>query len=213
MLNQGLWQQQTIKLTMTQELSQAIALLQYSSQELSEFLEEKALENPLLQVESFKVQSMDPRYDSVKKARMKFQIDKQNWLEQISKKEISIADYLNAQIDFCFYDKRIKGIVEFLINSLDENGYLHINIEEVTTILAVTHQEVEQSIRIIQGLEPAGIGACNLQECLLLQIKRRMNETNLHIVSFQNILFYSQRRSGSALPKTRSQDERYSRGI
>ena len=49
-----------LKLTMTQELSQAIALLQYSSQEISAFFEEKALENPLLQIESFKVQSMDP---------------------------------------------------------------------------------------------------------------------------------------------------------
>src|SRR3954471_24232332 len=102
-LNQGLWQQQTIKLSMTQELSQAIALLQYSSQELSEFLEEKALENPLLQVESLRVKSMDPRYDSVKKVRKNSQIDKQNWLEQISKKDISIADSLKAQIDFRFY--------------------------------------------------------------------------------------------------------------
>ena len=42
-LNQGLWQQQAIKLSMTQELSQAIELLQYSAQELSEFLEEKEL--------------------------------------------------------------------------------------------------------------------------------------------------------------------------
>ena len=65
-INQGLWQQQTIKLTMTQELSQAIALLQYSSQEIAAFLEEKALENPLLQIESLKEQSMDPRYDKVK---------------------------------------------------------------------------------------------------------------------------------------------------
>lgn len=46
-LKAGLWQQQTMKLTMTQELTQAIALLQYSTQELSAFLESKALENPL----------------------------------------------------------------------------------------------------------------------------------------------------------------------
>ena len=117
-LNQGLWQQQKIKLAMTQELSQAIALLQYSSQELTEFLEEKALENPLLQIESSKVQSMDPRYDAVKKTKKNSQVDKQNWLEQLSKKETSIADYLYAQIDFSTYDKRIKKIVEFLINSL-----------------------------------------------------------------------------------------------
>ena len=104
-LNQGLWQQQTIKLSMTQELSQAIALLQYSSQELSEFLEEKALENPLLQVESLRVKSMDPRYDSVKKVRKNSQIDKQNWLEQISKKDISIG-LLKHKLIFAFM---IKG--------------------------------------------------------------------------------------------------------
>lgn len=46
-LKAGLWQQQTLKLAMTQELTQAIALLQYSAQELSSFLENKALENPL----------------------------------------------------------------------------------------------------------------------------------------------------------------------
>ena len=190
-LNQGLWQQQTIKLSMTQELSQAIELLQYSAQELSEFLEEKALENPLLQIESFKVQSMDPRYDTVKKARKSSQVDRQNWLEQISKEETSIVDYLYAQIDFCFYDKRIKGILEFLINSLNENGYLSMETEEVTRILSVSQQDVEQAIHIIQGLEPAGIGARNLQECLQLQIKRndKKNELADVIISEYFILF------------------------
>ena len=190
-VNQGLWQQQTIKLSMTQELSQAIELLQYSAQELSEFLEEKALENPLLQIESFKVQSMDPRYDTIKKARKSSQVDRQNWLEQISKEETSIVDYLYAQIDFCFYDKRIKGILEFLINSLNENGYLHMETEEVTRILSVSQQDVEQAIHIIQGLEPAGIGARNLQECLQLQIKRsdEKNELADVIISEYFILF------------------------
>lgn len=190
-VNQGLWQQQTIKLTMTQELSQAIALLQYSSQEISTFLEEKAIENPLLQIESLKEQSIDPRYDRVKKTRKRSQIDKQNWLEQMAKKEISIVDYLYGQIDFCYYDKRIKMIVDFLINSLDGNGYLHIDIDETTTILAVTHKEVEQAIHIIQGLEPAGIGARHLKECLLLQIKRmdEKNELAELIISEYFILF------------------------
>jgi DNA-directed RNA polymerase specialized sigma54-like protein len=47
-------------------LSQAIALLQYYSEEISTFFEEKAFENPLLEIESLKEQSMDPRYDKVK---------------------------------------------------------------------------------------------------------------------------------------------------
>ena len=47
----GLFQQQTLKMAMTQELTQSIALLQYSTQELSTFLENKMLENPLLSVD------------------------------------------------------------------------------------------------------------------------------------------------------------------
>ena len=66
-LKPGLWQQQTVKLAMTQELRQAIALLQYSSIELHEFLESKELENPLMQLETTNVAVMDPRYDRVKK--------------------------------------------------------------------------------------------------------------------------------------------------
>ncbi len=100
-----------------------------------------------------------------------------------------------------------------MINSLDENGYLHINKEEVTTIPYCHPQEVEQSFRIIQGLEPAGIGASNLQECLQLQIKRRMIETSLRIESYQNILFFLQKKSGNSLPKSRSNDERNSGSI
>ena len=66
-LRAGLRQQQTIKLSMTQELTQAITLLQYSAQELIEFLENKAIENPLLQVEAGNISTMDPRHDRVRK--------------------------------------------------------------------------------------------------------------------------------------------------
>ena len=66
-LKPGLWQQQTVKLAMTQELKQAITLLQYSSIELHEFLENKALENPLMQIETPNVEVIDPRYDRVRK--------------------------------------------------------------------------------------------------------------------------------------------------
>ena len=63
--------------------------------------------------------------------------------------------------------------------------------EEVTRILSVSQQDVEQAIHIIQGLEPAGIGARNLQECLQLQIKRsdKKNELADVIISEYFILF------------------------
>lgn len=170
-LKPGLWQQQTVKLTMTQELKQAITLLQYSSIELYEFLENKALENPLMQIETKNVEVMDPRYDRVKKTRNTSQSDKQSWLEQIAKKdETSIIDFAKQQINFNLYDKQMRGVLNFLLNSLDENGYIQMSVEEAATILTVPLDEAQKALEVIQNLEPAGIGARNLQECILLQI-------------------------------------------
>lgn len=194
-LKAGLWQQQTIKLAMTQELTQAITLLQYSTQELSEFLEDKAIENPLLQIESGNVETMDPRYDHVKKAKQSSQSDKQNWLEQISKKEISIVEHLFSQMDFFAFDHKTKRVITFLINSLDDNGYLQISTDEVAQLLHATNQEVEKAIQIIQGLDPVGIGAHNLQECLLLQINREDNKNELaNIIVSEYFLLFAEKK-------------------
>ena len=169
-LKPGLWQQQTVKLAMTQELKQAITLLQYSSIELHEFLENKALENPLMQIETPNVEVIDPRYDTVRKTKNTSQADKQSWLEQISKDNRSLSQYVTGQIDFGLYDQKTKGILLFLINSMDENGYIHISMQEVSSILSVPLEEAEDALSVIQSLDPAGIGSRNLQECLLLQI-------------------------------------------
>ena len=155
---------------MTQELKQAITLLQYSSIELHEFLENKAMENPLMQIETPNVEVIDPRYDRVKTTTTTSQADKQSWLEQIAKDNRSLSQYVIGQIDFRQYDQKMKGILMFIINSMDDNGYIHISMQEVSSILSVLLEEAEDALSIIQSLEPAGIGARNLQECILLQI-------------------------------------------
>lgn len=190
-LKTGLRQQQTIKLSMTQELTQAIALLQYSSQELIEFLENKAIENPLLLIESENIQTIDPRYDRVKKINNPKQADRQSWLEQMAKNETSLVHFLISQVDLGQYDREMKRTLMFLINSLDENGYLPMDSDECASILAVPFEKVEESVRIIHGLEPVGVGARNLQECLLLQIHREEEKNPLaeRIISDYFILF------------------------
>ncbi|WP_394234631.1 RNA polymerase factor sigma-54 [Niallia oryzisoli] len=175
----GLWQQQSMKLAMTQELTQAIALLQYSSQELIEFLEDKAIENPLLQIEAGSLQTMDPQYHSVKKVKKTSRDEKHNWLEQMAKKETTLSEYLFAQLDVHFYDENLKRAIPFLINSIDENGYLHISLDEVASILSITLEQVEAALHVIQSLEPTGVGARNLQECLLLQIESNGDRNKL----------------------------------
>ena len=67
----GLFQQQTLKMAMTQELTQSIALLQYSTQELSTFLENKMLENPLLSVDESQSTIFQPKLSRTKQERSK----------------------------------------------------------------------------------------------------------------------------------------------
>lgn len=191
-LTPGLWQQQSMKLTMTNELKQAIELLQYSNEELLEYLENKALENPLLQIESNNVKTMDPQIDFVKKKRNKTHQERQDWLESIARKNVPIlSEYLLSQLDIHSFAFEQKRILFFLIHSLDENGYLPIKIEEAATILKVQETEVNTALRKIQELDPAGVGARNLQECLVLQVKRKEepNELAISILSDYFLLF------------------------
>ncbi|WP_449622768.1 RNA polymerase factor sigma-54 [Robertmurraya sp. Marseille-Q9965] len=167
-LKPGLWQQQTLKLQMTQELSQAIALLQYSTQELASFLEDKAIENPLLKIEPG--QTIDPKRG---RSKGKVQKDKQSWIEQIGSENKTLDVYLQSQINMRRLSEEERIVIDELIYHIDENGYLCVSIEELATKLKTSTNKVEEGLTIIQELEPAGIGARDLKECLLLQLTRQ----------------------------------------
>lgn len=166
-LKAGLWQQQTLKLAMTQELSQAIALLQYSAQELTAFLEDKVLENPLMKLENSTVKPMNPLMD---RNRRKHQKEEKNWIEQIAEKPFSMEDHLLSQLKLTNLTAEQLRVIRHLILHLDENGYFIGDLEEIAQNLQVEEELVEDCLAVIQTLEPAGIGARNLQECLLMQL-------------------------------------------
>lgn len=76
--------------------------------------------------------------------------------------------------------------MEYIIGSLDDDGLLRKSLDSITDELAiyqnidVSEKEVEEILKLLQGFDPAGIGARSLQECLLLQIDRkRGNEVRL----------------------------------
>ncbi|MBL4954980.1 RNA polymerase factor sigma-54 [Neobacillus sp. YIM B02564] len=181
-LKAGLWQQQTLKLTMTQELSQAIALLQYSTQELTEFLENKALENPLIQIDQVNVQPMNPLID---RNRRKHQKVEKDWIEQIAAKPFSLEEQLISQLNIKALSNDQLRVIRHLIYNLDENGYFTGDLAEIAVKLQTNQELVEACLMMIQSLEPIGIGARNLQECLLIQVEYEYpdNELTKKIIS------------------------------
>lgn len=161
-------QKQTMKLAMTQQLSQSIAMLQFTAADLTAFLEDKALENPLIEVTS----GADVSTDYFYKKRKNGTQTENDFLEQVASRLETLSDHLQDQIMLLDLSRSEKQIALYLIESLDSAGYLTIAPETVAENLARTETEVLDVLQILQSLEPAGVAARNLQECILLQIDR-----------------------------------------
>nr|WP_017553700.1 RNA polymerase factor sigma-54 [Heyndrickxia coagulans] len=171
-LQVGLWQKQSMKLAMTQELKQAIEVLQFSSQELASFLEEKAAENPLIELSSTNIKLVDSRFSGLSRAKGQKKIQDKNWIEQIPAQTETLPDFLISQLDMKALPNAIVKAVQLYARHLDANGYLAIQVQEVAKMAAISEEDAEKALGILQSLDPAGIGARSLQECLLIQIKR-----------------------------------------
>ncbi|MBR4995872.1 MAG: RNA polymerase factor sigma-54 [Alistipes sp.] len=91
----------------------------------------------------------------------------------------SLQDYLIEQLGYRNLSERDQRVAEFIIGSIDEDGYLRRDLESVgddvafTLGIDISTDELERLLGIIHQLEPAGIGARTLQECLLLQMAQR----------------------------------------
>ena len=95
--------------------------------------------------------------------------------------EQSFQEKLTEQLHLLYLDDHQFTIADTLIGNLDESGYLNREIEAIVDDLAFSanvmtdEKEVEEVLMIIQELDPAGVGARDLQECLLIQIRRKQD--------------------------------------
>jgi RNA polymerase sigma-54 factor len=171
----SLMQKQTLKLAMTQELTQAIALLQYSAQELAAFLEAKSMENPLLQVEFKNITHLDSNMDRTRKTTKRtYDRYQKNLIEQIGSGESeTLEEFLHSQLNSLKASPEEKMILPVLIENIDENGYLNLNRADLITRFGVDEEILDCAYFKLQSLDPAGIAAKDLQECLLIQLTRQ----------------------------------------
>lgn len=166
-------QQQTQKLAMTQQLQQSIQILNYSAEELLSFVENKALENPFMEVDT----SYREQY-FVRNLSRDNQRDVQQYINQLPDEYSSLYDSLIDQIHLNYRKSPIRSRMIQLVELIDSNGYLTVPL----SLLAQedgTELEWLDALTLLQQLEPAGIGARNLQECLLLQIERDQQSPEL----------------------------------
>jgi len=86
---------------------------------------------------------------------------------------VTLADHLHSQLSVLVMSEEVRDAAANIIGNLDENGYLTATVEEIAESGQHTLDEVRDGLRIVQSLDPAGIGAKDVRECLLLQIESR----------------------------------------
>jgi RNA polymerase sigma-54 factor len=91
--------------------------------------------------------------------------------EQFLTRGPDLYDHLLWQLRFSNDPESIRKIGEVIIGNIDENGYLRASIEEIIDGTKTQREPVEKALSLIQGFDPIGVGARNVMECLLLQLK------------------------------------------
>ncbi|WP_436513003.1 RNA polymerase factor sigma-54 [Clostridium thermobutyricum] len=177
------------KLHMTQEMQLSIKMLQMSVTDLREYIDKEFAENPILDMS-------DNNQEKSSISEDKF-MDKYNYKEMIKYFEFdnygaqskgiyedevspfnfisekkSLKEYLYEQLIELNIDKYTRVICNYIIDNLDHRGYLECDLEIICKELKISKELGEKALLIVQDLEPYGIGARDIKECLLIQLDK-----------------------------------------
>ncbi len=177
------------KLHMTQEMQLSIKMLQMSVTDLREYIDKEFAENPILDMN-------DNNQEKSSISEEKF-MDKYNYKEMIKYFEFdnygaqskgiyedevspfnfisekkSLKEYLYEQLMELNIDKYTRVICNYIIDNLDHRGYLECDLEIICKELKISKELGEKALLIVQDLEPYGIGARDIKECLLIQLDK-----------------------------------------
>jgi RNA polymerase sigma-54 factor len=101
------------------------------------------------------------------------------YYENLLTRTPTLAEHLEMQMGLSYADENLRRIASYLIGNIDENGYLKTTAEEVAVALTEPLEAVENAIAAVQALDPKGVGARDLRECLLIQARERGEEFSL----------------------------------
>ncbi len=189
------------KLILTPQLYQAINILQLNLVELRNLIDIELVENPLLEISEEtssmtekinQEENTNTQAEEPDKSREEDNID--DWLSYLKEKDYqpslgrpisekentyenfiyykeSLQDYLLTQLGTAINNDTDYKIGEYLIGNIDDNGYLTISLDDISLDLNIKRDRIEEILFLIQSFDPSGVGARNLEECLLIQAK------------------------------------------
>lgn len=163
---------QELKLVLTQEMKLSLNVLEMSSMDLEKFIEKEFSKNPLLEVDFSSRTYKSSDSDSEEASPFDF----------ISE-ERKLVDFLEEQLGFLKMNKEMRFLCTFIINNLDKRGFLSVSREELKAGCGFPLKYIDEAVEIIKTLDPVGIGAKNLEECLIIQLhKKNIEDSKLEYI-------------------------------
>ena len=158
------------KLSITPRMIQRINILSSTSSELGEMIENELENNPALEEDSTKNEEFENLPYETEVYKNEYE---ENYREKIISKKINLYEFLEKQVGELQVSKKQKTLLIELVHSINENGYFQpdFNIKEIAKEKKISSQIIEDAIKVLQKLEPSGIAARNITECLNIQIQ------------------------------------------
>lgn len=176
MIRPALEIRQSQQLVLTPQLQQALRLLQLSSLDLQQEIAQALNENPVLELETPEPASEGEAPDELFSGASGARHDGEDDFFPEAAATPSLREHLLAQITCTRASRRDVALMTVLIDELDDNGYLAASFEDILAYLPVSLEveqgELDAALALLQNMEPAGIAARNMTECLLLQLRR-----------------------------------------
>lgn len=176
--------EQAQKLSLTPELIQSIQILQLSNFDLIEYVKSELVENPILEnAKSLdetqpidiqeKLRESDFEAERFRQFEYSADDEEDHTYEQYVSREETLTDHLLLQLSLSKIKSDEAAIGRYIIEAIDDNGYLTMSLEEVAEALGEDIEKVDHVLDVIQNFDPVGVGARDLRECLVIQLSAR----------------------------------------
>lgn len=195
-MKQRLQVQQGLHLNLSPQLQQAIRLLQFSALELKQEIQRQLETNPLLEyddslTEREREQVIEPIHVTALSAPMqpvhssapsqRISSDDFPGVETTATASETLTDYCHWQLQLTHFSELEQAIALAIIDAIDEDGYCRASTMDIQQALSQQHLQadsdtIESVVKQIQKFDPPGIGARDIQECLLLQLPQTAND-------------------------------------
>lgn len=181
------------------QMRQSLQILQVPTLELRTLVQQELTENPVLEDETQEISleeqkldedndGFDEEFDKLSKmddewreymaqssrisARSAVDEEKRQFLFDSLVRPVTLQEHLLEQLHTEGVSPRLQELTEMLIGNLDENGFLHTSIEDICMTNGIPLEELRQARDLLHSFDPVGVGAVDLAECLMIQLRR-----------------------------------------